>query len=75
MCIRDSVDPARLVYIPQHSDDVLTAELTECTAESSVIRFAFGGNIGSAQDVAAMRTPFLSAGMCLATISIATLQR
>lgn len=45
------VDPARLVYIPQHSDDVLTAELTECTAESSVIRFAFGGNIGSAQDV------------------------
>lgn len=45
------IDPARIVYIPQHSDDVLNAELPERAAESSMIRFAFGGNIGSAQDV------------------------
>jgi len=45
------VEPEKLVYIPQHSDDVFISNSPDCTVKESVVRFAFGGNIGSAQDV------------------------
>lgn len=48
----DAVGRDKLIYIPQHSEDILPDELKKINrTSSSVIRFAFGGNIGSAQDV------------------------
>lgn len=48
----DAVERDKLIYIPQHSEDILPDELKKINkTSSSVIRFAFGGNIGSAQDV------------------------
>lgn len=48
----DAVGRDKLIYIPQHSEDILPDELKKLNkTSSSVIRFAFGGNIGSAQDV------------------------
>lgn len=48
----DAVGRDKLIYIPQHSEDILPDALKKINkTSSSVIRFAFGGNIGSAQDV------------------------
>lgn len=43
----NKVDPKNMVYLPQHSEDMSLAP----KARGEVTRFAFGGNIGSVQNI------------------------
>lgn len=44
----NGVDEKKIVYLPQHSDDM---NLPPKENKDSLVRFAFGGNIGSVQNV------------------------
>lgn len=47
----DHVKPERLIYLPQHANDILGPKVFGNHADTERVCFAFGGNIGSAQDV------------------------
>lgn len=47
----NGVSREKLRYLPQHFTDVLPGGARQSGGPSEVVQFAFGGNIGSAQDV------------------------